>query len=127
MLLVLEKTELAADHDGNLAEMCVGEDALMAGLATVLVVGASCSDLDIDGQRRRVGQVAEPGVIGKHWQNGTVVLKDRGLSELRVEKLNLDLVFVADSGTESCGSCGGCGDCCCVLGCLAHQRVSGGG
>ena len=97
--LVLEKTEATPDHYGDLAEVDIGKDTLMASLLIELIVGANDGDLDINGQRRRVGQITEPGVIGEHRQDGTIVLKDGWLSQLGLLKLDLDLVLVADSGT----------------------------
>ena len=129
MLLVLEKTEAAADHDGDLAEMDIGEDALVRGLLSLLgcgdIVSAYGGDLDIDRERRCVGKITKTGVVGEHRENGAVVLEDGRLAELGIEEFNLDLVFVADSralvgGGRCCGN--GCGS---VLGSLTHERICG--
>jgi hypothetical protein len=87
VLLVLQKTETTADHHWNLAEMDIGEETLMRGLATVLVVSACDIDADIHCERGGVGEIAEPGVIGKHRENGAIVLKDGGFTECHVQKL----------------------------------------
>ena len=123
VLLVLEKTEAAADHDGNLAEMGVGEGALMGRLAAIMVVGTGRRHLDVDSEGRGIGEITQPGVIGEHWKNSAVVLEDGRLTELGIEKLDLDLVLVADRGTEGQSSrCVGCryGG---IFGGLSHERI----
>jgi hypothetical protein len=103
VLLVLEKAEATADHYWNLAEMDIWKEALMRGLAAVLVVSACDIDADIHCERGGVGEIAEPGVIGEHRENCAVVLKDGRFPELRLLKLNLDLELVADGRAYGCG------------------------
>jgi hypothetical protein len=108
VLLVLEKTEATADHHWNLAKMDIGEESLMRRLAAVLVVSARDVHTDIHSERGGVGEIAEPGVIREHRENGTVVLKDGGLPELGLLKLNLDLVLVADGSAYRHGQTSSC-------------------
>ena len=126
MLLILEETESAAYHDGNLAEVGIWKDALVCCLTTILIIRTRCCYLDIDSQRRGIGQITEPGIIRKHWQDGAIVFEDSWLSQLRIEKLDLDLILIADRGTEGCCGCG-CG--CrrgCVLDNLTHEGIGSG-
>jgi hypothetical protein len=103
VFLVLEKAEATSDHDRDFPEMDIGEETLMGGFATVLVVSACDIDTNIHGERGCVCEVAEPGVIGKHRKNCTVVLKDGWFSQLGFLKFNLDLVFIAHGSTGEGG------------------------
>ena len=77
--------------------MDVGEETLPHALATPLrVVDLDVGDVDVDKERRGVGQVAKTGVVGHHWQNCAVVFKDRRLLELRIAELEVDLVLPID-------------------------------
>ena len=97
MLLVSKETRRRADHDGNLAEMDVGEEALPDGLLpTLCIVNLNEGDIDIDKEGRGVGEIAQTGVVRHHRQNGAVVLEDGGLLELGVAKLEMDFVFTID-------------------------------
>ena len=123
VLLVAQQTQLAAHHHGNLAEMYIREDALVGCLAAILVINARRRHIHIDSERRRVGQIAEPGVIGKHGQNRTIVLKDGRLAQLRLQKLDLDLVLIAHIRTQSGGGSRGGGSCSGILNHLTHQSI----
>ena len=67
VLLLSEKAQAAANHDGDLAKMRIREHTLVSCLATVLVIRANGSDLDVNGKWRGVGQIAKASVIRKHW------------------------------------------------------------
>ena len=113
VLLVVEEAVFGADHDGNLAEMDVGKEALThfarAALGIVNVRGANT---DIHEQRRGIGQIAHTGVIGHHGENGAVVLEDGRLPQRHVLEREGDLILVLGGGAGGHG-----------LGDTAHKSI----
>ena len=103
MLLVGQEARGAADHHRNLAEMDVGEEPLSdALLAALRIVNLNVCDMDINEERRRIGQITKTGIVGHHGQNRAIVLKDCRLLELGVAELKMNLVFAIDwdDGTD---------------------------
>ena len=95
VLLVVEKAVFAADHDRNLAEVDVGEEALPRDALTLLRIVDECRlHTDIYEEGRGVGQIAQTSIIRHHGQNRAVVLKDGRLAQTDILKENLDLIFV---------------------------------
>ena len=83
-------------------------------------------DFHVDCERGCIGQIAQPGVIWKHGENCTVIFEYCWLSELRFLELDLNFVFVADSGTcggSSSGGGSGCGDSCGIICSVSHQSI----
>ena len=95
MLLVVQEAVFGADHDGNLAEMHIGEQALLClALAALGVVDERGANTDIYEEGRGVGEIAHAGVIGHHGKHRAVVLEDGGLAETDILEHEIDLILV---------------------------------
>ena len=82
--------------------MDVGEEPLPNTLLSAVgVINLNIRHIDINEEGRGVCEIAKPCVIGHHWENGTIVLKDGGLLELGVAEFNMDLVFTVDRTKRS--------------------------
>ena len=100
--------------------MHVGKEALAhLSLATLCVVYERSFDVYIHKERRCVGEIAETGVVGHHWENGTIVLEDGWLTQRNILESDGHLVFVPGL---CCRNRRGCSICH-----AAHQRIGGAG
>ena len=106
---IKEQTVVAADHDGNPADLDMRKSAsahrdfrLFTGDGGRGLHRVRRNDVGVDG--RGVRHITETGVIGIHGRDGTVVLKDGRLADLDVGEFHADLHV---AGRRSTGLGGG--------------------